>query len=473
MTSLALPESRDLSVPAASRRQALAPTPRWWRDASAVFAWGVTLFVVALWVVGGGLAAFGSLSESLTNLGRLSGLLASVLMLLQVLLMARIPLVEQAWGQDELARVHRLVGFTSFNLMLAHIVLITVGYSAGTDLGVIATFVDLVLHSPGMLLALAGTIALVMVVVTSVKKARAKLRYESWHLLHLYAYLGAGLALPHQLWTGADFNTNVVATVFWWGLYAFALVAVLVYRVGLPAYRSSRHRLVVAEVVDESPTVTSVVMTGRRLDRLPVRAGQFFQWRFLDGAGWTRGNPYSLSAAPDGRSLRITAEAVGASSARLATLRPGTKVLVEGPYGRLHAGVRTSEKAVLIGAGIGITPLRAILEELPASPDGVVVIYRVGSQADIVLGDELLDLARAKGGRVVAVVGHRNRERASWLPVDVGHLTDAEALTRIVPDIAERDVYVCGNPAWMDTVITAAHEAGVPDDAVHHERFTY
>ncbi len=473
MSSLALPESRDLSVPAASRRQALAPTPRWWRDASAVFAWGATLFVVALWVAGGGLAAFGSLGESLTNLGRLSGLLASVLMLLQVLLMARIPLVEQAWGQDELARVHRLVGFTSFNLMLAHIVLITVGYSAATDLGVIATFVDQVLHSPGMLLALAGTIALVMVVVTSVKKARAKLRYESWHLLHLYAYLGAGLALPHQLWTGADFNTNVVATVFWWGLYAFALVAVLVYRVGLPAYRSSRHRLVVAQVVAESPTVTSVVMTGRRLDRLPVRAGQFFQWRFLDGAGWTRGNPYSLSAAPDGRSLRITAEAVGTSSARLATLRPGTRVVVEGPYGRLHAGVRTSGKAVLIGAGIGITPLRAILEELPASPDGVVVIYRVGSQADIVLGDELLDLACAKGGRVVAVVGHRNRDRASWLPVDVRHLTDAEALTRIVPDIAERDVYVCGNPAWMDTVITAAHEAGVPQDAVHHERFAY
>jgi len=248
---------------------------------------------------------------------------------------------------------------------------------------------------------------------------------------------------------------------------------VLVYRVGLPIVRSARHRLVVSEVVAESPTVTSVVVRGRRLDRLPVRAGQFFQWRFLDGDGWTRGNPYSLSAAPDGRTLRITAEAVGGSSERLARLRPGTRVMVEGPYGRLHTGVRTADKTVLIAAGIGITPLRAILEELPAAPDGVVVIYRVGRQSDIVLADELLELARAKGGRVVAVVGHRNRERDSWLPAEVAHLGDAEALRRIVPDIAQRDVYVCGNPAWMDTVITAAREAGVPADAVHHERFTY
>ena len=67
--------------------------------------------------------------------------------------MARIPLLERAFGQDRLARVHRLVGFTSFNLMLAHIVLITWGYAAGELARTPATIWDLTLDYPGMLLA--------------------------------------------------------------------------------------------------------------------------------------------------------------------------------------------------------------------------------------------------------------------------------------------------------------------------------
>ena len=133
-------------------------TPRWWRDVTAALAWVVVMFVVALWVSGDGLTDFGSVGDGLTSVGRLAGLLASALILLQVLLMARIPIVEQAWGQDELARVHRLVGFTSFTLMLVHIGLVIVGYSVGTGVGLVGTFLDEVLHSPGMLLALAGAL---------------------------------------------------------------------------------------------------------------------------------------------------------------------------------------------------------------------------------------------------------------------------------------------------------------------------
>src|ERR1035437_3472134 len=323
------------------------PTPLWWRDACGAFVWCSMLVVVALWVSGGGVQALAVTGTGLTSIGRLTGMVASDLLLVQVLLMARVPLVEMTYGQDELARRHRWVGFSSFNLMLVHVVAITLGYAATSPKGLLATIVDFVVNYPGMLLAVAGTVALVGVTITSIRLARARLRYESWHLLHLYAYLGVGFALPHQLWTGKEFLTSTLATVFWWTLWAAAAASVLIWRVGQPLWRSLRHRLVVEQVRAENDRVTTVVMRGRMLDRLPVRAGQFLQWRFLDGPGFMRAHPYSLSAAPDGRTLRITAAHLGDGSARLARLRPGTRVLFEGPYGRLHEGVRTRRKVLL------------------------------------------------------------------------------------------------------------------------------
>ena len=327
--------------PAARRPVGVPHTPQWWRDAAGAFTWLTMLFVVALWVRGGGIQELHSLAGGLTTLGRLTGMVSAQLLLVQVLLMARIPLVERSYGQDELARRHRLVGLWSFNLMWAHLVLIWLGYAAGSGLGIWGTIVDLVLNYPGMLLALAGMVALCMVVVTSFRASRAALRYESWHLLHLYAYLGVGLALPHQLWTGAEFLSSTLATVFWWGLWASTAGAVIIFRVLLPLWRSFAGSLRVVDVRAEGPDATTVTVAGRSVRRMPVRAGQFFQWRFLDGPGWSRANPYSISAAPDGATLRFTAAHVGDGSRRLATLRPGTRVMVEGPYGRLHDGVRT------------------------------------------------------------------------------------------------------------------------------------
>lgn len=161
------------------------------REGAAIGLWGSLLLVSYWWATGGGFEALGSWVAGLTSTGRLTGLLASVLLLVQVLLMARLPVLEHAFGQDRLARIHRLVGFSSFNLMIGHIVLITWGYATGKVTSTPATLWDLIINSPGMLLATAGTVALIMVVITSIKAARRTLRYESWHLLHLQEPAGS------------------------------------------------------------------------------------------------------------------------------------------------------------------------------------------------------------------------------------------------------------------------------------------
>jgi predicted ferric reductase len=437
------------------------------RTAALVALWGSLLLVSYWWATGGGIQALTSWADGLTSAGRLTGLLASALLLVQVLLMARVPVLERAFGQDRLAKVHRLVGFWSFDLMVAHIGLITWGYASGELSRTPGELWDLTVTYPGMLLAVAGTACLVMVVATSIKLARRRLRYESWHLLHLYAYLGVGLALPHQLWTGQDFLASTGRTVFWWGLYIAAAGAVLVWRVALPLWRTARASLRVTSVVREGAGVVSVYMAGRP-GAVPVEAGQFYNFRFLTGRGWSRANPYSLSAAPDGRSLRITAKVVGDGSAALTRLHRGTRVLVEGPYGRLSARARTRPRVALIGAGVGVTPLRALAEALEYAPGDAVLLYRFSGRP--LFERELQVLAAERGLQVLWLPGPR-RAPGSWLGRGVGSASDLTALRYWVPDIAERDVYVCGPEPWADDVRRTTEAAGLPADRFHVESF--
>jgi predicted ferric reductase len=442
------------------------------RPALAAAAWGSLAAVLLFWLHGGALQDFRTGGGSaLTALGRITGLVAADLLLIQVFLMARVPWVERTWGQDTLVRWHRLVGFTSFNLLLAHIVLVVLGYSASDGTGIVAETVDLVETYPGMLLAVAATGCLVAVVVTSLRAARRRLRYESWHLLHLYGYLGVGLAIPHQLWTGTDFIASGSARLLWWTAYGVCAGSVLLFRVAVPVWRNARHRLVVARVVVEGPGVVSVHLTGHRLDRLPVRAGQFFVWRFLDGPGWTRGNPYSLSAAPDGGSLRITAKDAGDGSARLASLRPGTRAIIEGPYGGLTGARRRRHRVLLIAAGIGITPLRALLDEPDYNRGDAVLLYRARDAGELVFRAELDDLAERRGVRVEYLIGPRAPGR--WLPGNAPKVSDATLLRRLLPDVASYDVFLCGPAAWMDTVQASVLRAGVAADQIHVERFDW
>jgi len=440
------------------------------RTAAAATLWLSLLLVTYWWASGRGIQDLLGWATGLTSLGRLTGLIASVLLLAQVVLMARVPVLERAFGQDRLARQHRLVGFTSFNLMLAHIGLITWGYAAGDLAASPRTLWTLTLDYPGMLLAAAGTVCLVMVVVTSVRAARRRLRYESWHLLHLYAYLGVGLALPHQLWTGADFVGSTGRTIFWWTAWGLAAGAILGWRVMVPVARNLRHGIRVTSVVPEAPGVVSVYMTGRRLDRLRAEAGQFLSWRFLGRSGWTRANPYSLSAAPDGRSLRITVGEVGDGSRSLAMLRPGTRVLVEGPHGRLTERPRTRRRVALIGAGLGVAPLRALAEGLDLVPGEGVLLQRYTKHR--LFGHEMDVLARERGIGVVWLPGHR-RHPVSWLGDGIGTVSDLTALLHWVPDIASRDVYVCGPEHWTDLVLTTLEQAGLPPDQLHLETFSW
>ncbi len=454
----------------------IEPPPRrlaLWNLAAIGAIWLTSLAVVAIWIRGGGAQSMlDGPGAALTGAGRATGLVAANLLLYQVLLMARVPLFENGFGRDGITRAHRLVGFWSFWLMLGHIILIVAGYAVQAGIDPVRQAWEFIWTFPGMLPATVGTALILVVVVTSTRRRRRRMRYESWHLLHLYAYLGVGLAVPHMLWTGGDFVASPLATAYWWILWIAAAGSVVVFRVARPVLRSQRHRVRVASVEPDGARAVTVTMTGRRLHRLRARAGQFFVWRFVDGPGWSAGHPLSLSAAPGRETLTVTARVVGDGTAHMARLRPGTPVLLEGPYGMLTGERRTGRRILMIGAGAGVAPLVALAESAPYPPGGAVLITRDHHEADAIRADRIRALRQTRGLRHVRLDGARAATGSTWMPEAYSAWRGPDLLRYACPDLATADVYLCGPAPWITAVIADLRRAGTPRRAIHTESFT-
>ncbi|MER5472806.1 ferredoxin reductase family protein [Streptomyces sp. NPDC002935] len=387
------------------------------------------------------------------------GLHAALMMLFQLLLAARLPWLDRRIGMDRLTVWHRWVGFTLLWTVLTHATLVVLGFATLDDASMAKTFLALA-GVPASLLGMLAAGVIVVIAAVSTRQLRQRLPYEIWHGLHLLLYVALGLSFVHQLLETTTFTSSAFARVYWWALWLFAFGALLAGRIVVPVWRNAYHRFQVAAVTPESDNVVSVHVTGRHLDKLPARAGQFFIWRFPGHNHWWPANPFSLSAAPNGRGLRLTAKAVGSASTGLRHLPVGTRAYLEGPYGAFTSLHRTRPGVLLIAGGVGITPVRALLEEEDAGD--VVVLYRVRSERDAVLVDEVRALAAARGGRLHLLTG-RTRQGASPLRAD--------SLLALVPDITERDVYVCGPPAMTSAVVSGLRSLKVPRQQVHAEKF--
>jgi predicted ferric reductase len=425
--------------------------------AAAGIGLGITVGLAVANESSGSLSAPGGIAIAL---GRLCGLLAAYAMVVVVLLVARVPALERAIGQDRLVAWHRKLGPWPLYLLLAHVALITVGYARQASAGVLHQFGQLLLTYPGVLAATAGSIFLFAAGISSYRRARLRMAYETWWSVHLYTYLALFLSFSHQISTGASFVGHPVARLWWTALWLGTLGVVVAARIGLPVWRSLRHRVRVVGVRPEGPGVVSIVLRGRRLDRLPVAGGQFFQWRFLRRGLWWQAHPYSLSAAPSGDLLRITVKDLGDHSRGLARLTPGTRVAIEGPYGSFTSDTATGDPLLLVGAGVGTAPILALLQELPPQAD-VTVLLRGSTRADLVLRDEVADEVRRRSGRLVELVGSRAQVRL-----------DAHSLRRLVPDLRRREVYLCGPDALSHQLTSELERAGVPEPRIHFESFT-
>lgn len=129
---------------------------------------------VALWLADGGATVINSPASAFTALGIVAGLAGMDLVLLMLLLAARIPFVDRTIGHDRALEFHRRLGKPSLYLLLAHGLLIAVGYGLAEGLDPISESVALWILVPDMWLAYISMALFIAVVVTSLMAVRRR-----------------------------------------------------------------------------------------------------------------------------------------------------------------------------------------------------------------------------------------------------------------------------------------------------------
>jgi predicted ferric reductase len=412
---------------------------------------------VAVWPLLAMTLAVGPL-DPVALVAHVCGMLAGYGVLIMLVLMSRWPVLERGIGADVLARWHAAGGGIILAFVLVHAVFAVLAWSLLTGQDPVSALAQ-VLTWPGLVTAAIGTVLLCAVAVVSARFARTRLRWETWYFWHLSMYVAIALSFSHQL-AGPDLAGHRWLQIGWALLYTFTFALVVRYRFIAPTRAALRHRLRVVAVIPEARGVVSIVIQGRHLAQLQAQPGQFFRWRFLTGGSWATAHPFSLSAPVLGDRLRLTVKTLGDGSERLQRVPVGTRVIAEGPYGAMTAGRRTRRDALLIAGGVGITPMRALFQTLPVTAgQDLMLLYRARDRDQLVFREELDALAAHRRARVVYLLGSNP------------DLLSARSLTRLVPGLADRDVYLCASPSMSAAVRSSLAQAGVPSGQLHEERF--
>jgi predicted ferric reductase len=433
------------------------------RQAILLAFWAGLSVSVAVWWFGTPTGSVDSVGRALVEAGRITGMVAGYLLLVQVLMMSRVAWLDRTISANDLLGAHRDLGVLLLVMVLLHAGFAIVGHTRLDGTSVVGQTVVLLTTYEDMISAFVAVGILVGVALLAVRAVRAVLPYELWYYLHLATYLVLLLGYGHQFAEGRDLAPAGPARWVWLGFHGLVVSCVLYGRLLTPLRMNLRHRLRVAEVVHEGTDVFSVYVAGRRLDELQAKAGQFFRWRFLAAGCWWQAHPFSLSASPNGHWLRLTIKAVGHHTEQLKWLEPGVRILAEGPSGVFTADRRTRHHALLIAGGSGIAPIRALLEELPR---GTVVIYRAGSTDELIFREELDWLAARRDAEMVYVLGGRDEPGPRYVMSPKG-------IRDIVPDVSRRDVYLCGPEGLVAAAVAVLRKLRVPRKQIHQDPFEF
>lgn len=417
------------------------------------------------WWSNSGFLMLGDRSDIFVSLGRLTGLLAAYLVLWELLLIGRQPWLERIFGLDRLADLHHWNGLFCWLFIVLHPIFLSLGYGLVSNQNAWKQFLDFLLEWDDLIPAFVGTLIFVIAIVLSVITIKKHLKYEFWYFVHLTIYLAIIMTFGHQLELGYDLQDRLFA-IYWYLLYAGVVISLLYFRFWLPAYNFYRHRFCVSQIVKENKDNISIYISGRNLEGFHFLAGQFFSLRFLNKY-YYQSHPFSVSSVPGRNYLRFTVKYLGDFTDNLEDkIKVGDPVVLEGPYGLFISKRAKHEKTAYLAGGVGITPIRPLIEESLGEKDGVL-LFANNTEEDAIFKEELDDLVAKSNDRLRVVQIWRQGQGCE------SGFIDEEKIIRLIPDYLERDFYICGPLVMRRVIVKTLKKLKVSASSIHFEKFSW
>jgi predicted ferric reductase len=202
------------------------------------------------------------------------------------------------------------------------------------------------------------------------------------------------------------------------------------------------------------------------MGQFKVKPGQFMILRFVARKYWWQAHPFSLSMPTDGKFIRITPKSVGDFTSLIPHLPLATPVIIEGPFGTFTREAAKKDKILFIAGGIGITPVRALIEEMAKEGKNVVLFYSNKTKAEIVFKNEIDMLSKKFRFPVHYFLSQEKADDYYY-----GRIT-AESITARIKNIKEYDIFICGPGKMTDSMRKALILINIPQEQIHFEKFT-
>ena len=396
---------------------------------------------------------------SATSLTQLTGIAASFAGLAGLALVGRPLAIEHRYGLDRVFIWHRILGETMAVLVGVHVVAGVFAWGLGSGYG--AAIIDLTGRDSYMAVAFVGSLIIGAVTITSLRSIRRQMAYETWYFIHLLAYAGFAISFGHEIVWGELFADDAFSRWMWIALHV---------GVGIMLIRGRWGRLIagalrplhIAETRKLNANTTELRLSGGGLHKMVGDAGQFVIVRPLAKGLWWQAHPFSLASAPTTHGLKIAVKSLGDASTAIGRLPRGTRMIVEGPFGAFTPRAIDGRKVLFIVGGIGVAPVKAMLERLDRRHQPIV-LYRASRHDDLVYAKELGRMARDLGGELMTLVGHT-------ATLAVKDPLSGKVLKKAIPDLTDRVALLCGPERLLWAGRAGLREAGVAVDDIHFEQ---